>query len=381
MSLLSTWAAAVVALSLQATPSGSSDRCRTGPIDRAAVIACAKRVDPRVAADEAARQAVAERRTTARVVLPSNPELEVNAASRQTTGLRQSDWNMYATLRQEVEIGGQRKQRIASAAAESEVVAARSLTTEREIKADALAAYYDVIAARERRDVVQRAEHVAVALAELAKGRELAGTEAGLTADLAAIEAVGLRRRALQHRRNEGIAVATLARRLGLSPRELPEVVGELEPIPVRRDVVDPSQRSELVEARATVRWRARQTKLARRELVPSPKFAVFVQRDGFAELVLGGGVVMPIPMPAPVGPFAKSRVAEARAAERQAAAELDVVTRGLRLEADVALEDLAAQEAITALYDEETTKKAREDLDSLTRALSEGRIGVREAL
>jgi cobalt-zinc-cadmium efflux system outer membrane protein len=370
----------ILAITLGGATTDARERCRAGPLDRADVIECAQREHPLVQADEAALAAVAARRQSARVALPSHPQIEIAGATRKASGIPQT-WNLYGTLRQELEVGGQRRRRMDVAAAEHDVAGARARTTRRDVTVDALLAYYDVLAVRERRALVDQARRVAEALAGLAAARTKAGAEAGLSADLAEIAAVALARRVLEHRRDEAVAEARLARSLGLAPDELPEVTGALAPLAIGETPGDPSARSELAEARATMDLRARETSLVRRELVPNPSVSVFVQRDGFAELVIGAGVALPLPLPGPVGPFAKSRVAEARARQRQAARERDAVERGIRLEIDVAREELRTRTSFVDLYREDTLKRAREDLDALAAALASGSIDVRSAL
>lgn len=377
MPLLSSWAIVAIAFTFDA-PAGDG-RCRSGPLDREAVIACAQAESPRVAADEAARQAVSERRTSARVVLPSSPELEVSAATRRAAGLPRA-WNVYATLRQELEVGGQRRRRIDVAEAEHDVASARVRTSRRDATADALLAYYDVLAARERKALVEQAQRVSAALVSLARARVDAGAEAGVAADLAEIAAVALDRRVVEQARDEAVARTTLARSLGLEATALPPVVGELSPLDVPGGADEAARRSELAEAEAGVRLRGRETALVRRRLVPNPSVSVFVQRDGFAEDVLGAGLTLPLPLPL-LGRSARGRVAEARAREREAALERAAVERGVGLEADLALEELRARRSIAALYPADLLTRARADLDALATALEAGRFDVRAAL
>lgn len=377
MSLLSSWAIAAIAFTFEAPPGEA--RCRSGPLDRAAVIACVQAESPRVAADEAARQAVSERRKSARVVLPSNPELDVSAATRRAVGIPRA-WNVYATLRQELEVGGQRRRRIDVAEAEHDVASARIRTSRRDATADALLAYYDLLAARERKALVEQAQRVSTSLVTLARARVDAGAEAGVAADLAEIAAVALDRRVVEQARDEAVARTTLARSLGLAPTELPPVVGELTPLDVPGGAAEPAQRSELAEADAGVKLSGRETALVRRQLVPNPSVSVFVQRDGFAENVLGAGLTLPLPLPL-LGRSAKGRVAEARAREREAALERAAVERGVGLEADLALEELRARRSIAALYQPDLLTRARADLDAIAMALEERRFDVRAAL
>jgi cobalt-zinc-cadmium efflux system outer membrane protein len=378
MPFVPSWATALVVVQLSAPP--AEDRCRKGPLDRATVIACATRDNPRLEAHEAAMKVAAARRTTARVVLPSHPELEVLGATRKAPGIPRN-WNLYGTLRQELEVGGQRRRRMDVAASEHDVASARARTTRRDIVADALLAYYDVLAARERRVLVEQARRVSGALASLAAARSKAGSEAGLTADLAEIAAVALERGALEHARAEAIADATLARALGLSPDELPQVSGSLAPIEFPERSAEPSARAELAEARAIERLRVRETALVRRQLVPNPSVSLFVQRDGFAELVVGAGVALPLPLPGPVGPLTKSRVAESRAREREAGLQSAAVVRAIELDVDVTREDLRTRRAMATLYTEDLLTRARADLDALAKALADGQMDVRGAL
>lgn len=378
MLIVPSWAAVLVVLTFSEPP--ATDRCRTGPLDRAAVIACAVRDNPRLDADEAALSAASARRATARVALPSHPQLEVSGATRKAAGIPRG-WNLYGTLRQELEVGGQRRKRIDVAASEHEVASARARTTERDVTAEALLAYYDVLAARERRLLIEQARRVSAALSGLAQARTKAGAEAGLSADLAEIAAVALERSALEHLRDEAVAEATLSRSLGLAPRELPEVSGTLVPLELPERAAAPSARTELAEAKATERLRVRQTALVRRELVPNPSVSLFVQRDGFAELVVGAGILLPLPLPGPVGPLTRSRVTEARARAREAASDRAAVVRGIELEVDITREELRQHKAMAALYTEDTLTRARTDLEALAKALAEGHLDVRGAL
>jgi len=379
MPLLPSWAVVSIALTLVLDPPPDETRCRSGPLDREAVIVCARTDNPRVAADEAAREAVGQRRKTARLVLPSSPELDLSAATRHAAGIPRA-WNAYATLRQELEVGGQRRRRIDVVEAEHEIASARVRTSRRDVTADALLAYYDVLAARERRVVIEQAQRVSAALVTLAQARTEAGAEAGLIADLAEIAAVELDRRVVEQTREEAVASAMLARTLALEPAALPPVVGELSPLDVPDGSNDGAERSELAEASAGVRLRGRETELIRRQRVPNPSVSLIVQRDGFAETVLGAGISLPLPVPL-LGRNAKGRVAEARAREREAALERDAVARGVQLEVDVALEELRARRSIVALYEDDILTRARADLDAISIALEAGHLDVRAAL
>ena len=126
---------------------------------------------------------------------------------------------------------------------------------------------------------------------------------------------------------------------------------------------------------------RDREIATARRARVPNPSLSFFVQRDGFAELVIGAGLALPLPLPGPVGPFSRGPVLEAGARHREAIATREAIVRDVQIEADVALADLRARREIAALYDEAVLERARTDLDALTSALEGGRMDLRDAL
>jgi outer membrane protein, heavy metal efflux system len=52
-----------------------------------------------------------------------------------------------------------------------------------------------------------------------------------------------------------------------------------------------------------------------RRARLPNPSLVAFAQNDGFNERVFGGGISIPLPLPAPVGRVFTGEIAEAEAA------------------------------------------------------------------
>src|SRR5262249_22127100 len=106
---------------------------------RQEVVSCALRASPAVYAELRGLDAVAGRRVSASVVLPSNPTISgtlgLRTSSAEGRGL---DW--YASLSQELEIAGQRGARLDVVAAEGDAQRARVTAAERDAAAAALAA-------------------------------------------------------------------------------------------------------------------------------------------------------------------------------------------------------------------------------------------------
>jgi outer membrane protein, heavy metal efflux system len=118
-----------------------------------------------------------------------------------------------------------------------------------------------------------------------------------------------------------------------------------------------------------------------RRERVPNASFVATVQRDGFGELVAGGGISLGIPLPSPLGRTAKAEIAASVAAGRRARGEREIVRRRLALEATTATAELAASRETLALYEPEITRSALTTLEALAGALAAGQLELRDAL
>jgi cobalt-zinc-cadmium efflux system outer membrane protein len=337
---------------------------------------CAVRHAPAV---DVARSEIAvanARRDIARVILPDHPTVDVLVAARR--GADDRDVNVYATLRQAIEIAGQRRTRSRVADAALDVAAAEVARERRSVAAIAVATYYEALAARRRGDEMGKALEVARKLEGLAAERTKAGAAAGLEHELARAERVLAERRVLDARRDEAIASETLAVMVGVDARAL-RVSGDLAPI--ERVSTDASTRPEIAVASARARVHERRYAMIRRSRVPSPELVVSVQRDGFGEFVAGGGISLGIPLPSPLAPNKRGELSESRAEARRARAEQTQVEHRIAIETRRAGADVAARRETLALYDAEITEGARVALDALGDAMVAGQLDLRDAL
>lgn len=343
---------------------------------------CALRNSARVEIAGAEVDVARARRDQARVMLPSNPTLDVVVAHRSTASDR--DVNVYGTLRQEVEIAGQRRLRVRAADAEIDAARADVTAARRRIAADAMLAWYDVVAAQRLAGELGKVLEVARSLESLAAERVGAGAAAGLELDLSRAARIVASRRHLDARRAARRARARLGGLLGADGATL-EVAGELQPIARPReashDADEARARPELVASDARIRGGKGRIAALRRDRVPDPAFVVTVQRDGFGELVAGGGISLGIPLPSPLGRTARAEIAESRAMTRRAQGEREVVRRRVALEVETATTDLEAGRELLAVYDAKVADDARATLAALTDALAAGQVDLRDAL
>ena len=181
----SAWAREAVALDEPKQPT----RC-SSPIDADTVVRCALAASPEVREARERLAALAGRRATAGVWLPSNPTVGATvAARRRPPPDAASVLNWSVILSQELEIAGQRGARVDAADAEAAAQARRVGVAEQEVAAGALTAYYEAIAAQEGLQFAADLAQTAQALAVFAEGRAKEALLAGVEADVARAEA------------------------------------------------------------------------------------------------------------------------------------------------------------------------------------------------
>lgn len=358
-----------------------------GQLARDAVVRCALAASPAVEAAERGIEAAEGRKRAARTVLPSNPTIEVTAAARRGLWIGERDVNVYSRLSQEIEIAGQRRKRIAVAEADIAGQQRRAQAVRREVAAEALRMYYELVAAQQQRAMVERLTRGAQRLAELAATGETTGLVSGLAADLAASAVVKFRQQQVEAERRVNTARALLAGLLGQDPAApAVSVAGELAPLAIEGELaalveLALARRAEIEVAAAEQAAQERLVAYYRRARAPNPSLVAFAQRDGFAEQVLGGGIALPIPLPAPLGRTYAGEIAESKARVRQAAADLERVRRQVRAEVVAAFEAVRARQAEVALFDPERLRRAETHLDGLAEEMAAARLPIRDGV
>ena len=362
----------------------------TGPSTRDNVVACALRASPAVYADQKGLESVEGRRTAASLLFPSNPTLAITAGQRASQ--RDGDGvDLGATLFQELEIGGQRGARLDVVGAEGDAHRARLRATRREVAATALTAYFDALAAVEERRVALRLGALSAALTRLGSARLEMGLGSEIEAEIASAAGTRLAQAQFAADRRVDATSALLTTLLGLDPTHGRVVAeGNLEPLaevagsaPDLDGLVRSAlaQRADIAIAQAEQHQHARRAELFRRSRIPNLTLSLFAQNERFNERVLGGGIAIPIPLPAPVGHTYAGETAEAEALAQRSGFEVERLRRAVRLEVVVAFENVSSRRRELALFSAERLRRAEDALTAIALELEARRLSVRDAL
>lgn len=359
----------ISAFLLFATRARAETACAT--LTRENVGPCAVAASPEVRAAAltvTARQAEIGR---ARVLLPSNPTLGLSFAGRRSA--EDSAFNAYAQLGQEIEIGGQRGARGREAEARVGASEATKVVVARDIAADALTAYFEVLAAREEVALLRRVETLATRVADVARAQAKAGAGSELDADVAEAQA---QKRTQSRMVTEGKAAAAEVRLSRLVGQTAIVVDGKLEPLVSARQ--QPSARVLALQKEAVAL--DAQASVLSRSRMPNVTVSVFAQSDGFRERVLGAGLSVPIPLPEPLGRSSASDIAVVRAEADATRAEAEAKRAGLSREADAQQAETDALVRAAASIDEARASRAEASLGKLAEEVEKGRLQAREA-
>ena len=358
-----------------------------GPLDADTVVRCALAASPEVRAARAELDAAGGRQVTAGVRLPSNPTVTGVVSNRRRPAPESvSVLNWSVMLSQELEIAGQRGARLELVRAEVAARARRVGVAEQEVAAGALTAYYEASAAQETLRFATELAQTAQTLAAYAQGRAKEAMLAGVEADVARAEATRIGLGRLEAERRVAESRAALAVLLDVDARTLalPNALAVPAPQLPASDSLEEQAlrlRGEVAAAEMERQVLERRLALVRRERVPNPTLSAFAERGEINDRILGVGLSVPLPLPAPVGRTRAGEIAETMAQIRAAESSEELVRRRVRLEVARAQATLKARQGAADLFTGDLLPRARADLSSLREALSSRQLSLREAL
>ncbi|MES1255022.1 MAG: TolC family protein [Acidobacteriota bacterium] len=350
------------------------------------VVLCALAASPEVREAREHLAAITGRRQTAGLWLPGNPTVGATVSSRRRPppeAVTVTNWNFI--LSQEFEIGGQRGLRVDVVDAEATAQARRVGVAEQDVAAGALTTFYEAMAAQESFQFAAELAQSAQALARFAEGRAKEALLAGVEADVARAEAtrIGLAGLEAQRRLTDSRATLaalldvnvgglTLPRQVEMGPTLAPSASLEQQALRLRGEVVAAEMERKVLERRLAV---------VRRERVPNITLSAFAERGEIADRILGVGLSVPLPLPAPIGRTQAGEIAETLAQIRAAESSTERVRRRVRVEVARAIAALAARDGALALFADDLLARARTDLRSLREAIALRQLPLREGL
>lgn len=381
-----TWAAGVVAFCCPLFAAGARD---CSAVNRRSVVRCALAASLDGRAERQSVEALEGRRVAVSPLFPANPVLSIAASRRSAGAAATTNWT--ASLAQELEIGGQRGTRQAAVDAEIGARKGRVAVLDRDVAARAWRAYFKALAARDELALTTRLEktlqRVKIATRAAAERGLVSGIESDL-AEVAELRVTQVRARATVRARS---AVLSLTSLLGFDPTTAPaaSVEGELIPLASAEQVSsggsasdpDLAARPEVQNAAFERRAFELRASAYRRARIPNLTVSAFVENDGFNERVIGAGIALPVPLPAPLGRSYAGEIAENEALSRRAATEVERVRRELRLERMNALESYQGAKTQAAVFTVERLARADQGLASIAQEIEAGRLSVRDSI
>ena len=375
------WAAAFAVGIVMCAKAARAEECAS--VDRSNVVRCAEAASLQVRMQQRDVDIAGARATVAATILPSNPNLLVTGGRRNADAVPRGATNWYATLSQEVEIAGQRGLR-RDVAAHAEASERRQVVaTERDVAAQALASYFDALAANEQLRLARRLEDVGANVAKATRARADSGVASPLEADVADAASLALVRARLGAEREADRARVELTSLLGGDALgALVDVSGELAPLALPQGidaVVDGQPELQALEQQRLAQ--TAQADVLRRTRIPNATLQVYVQNDGFNERVYGGGVSFPIPLPSPLGRTNRGEIGEAEARAARIATEVESGRREVRRRIAIAGRALASRRREVDAFTPERVKRAEQTLADIGAEVSAGRLAVRDAV
>lgn len=319
---------------------------------------------------------------------PFNPVLTLEG-NRALPWTEPDDNNLGVGVSQEFEVGGQRRRRSAVAAANLESVHASIANEERLLKTEVASAFYEVLALDAQKALA--GENVEIA------GNLLAAASARFDAKQIAEVDLNLVRLQTEQAHNESARIDARGRTARL---KLAALIGEpagaelsftgtlgAPPLEIEhgqavRFALD--HRPDVAARRHAVRTAEREIELEESLVTPNPELGVFFSNEyGLIEGLSDRDRLLgfEIRLPLPVFNRRKGEIAEARAREGIAVAELADLGRQVEREVEVALEQLRIARDTVRLYEEQLNPLSRKNLDQFEIAYRAGEVGTLEVL
>ena len=335
---------------------------------------------PVLQGQQAERQEIASRLVSAKTY-PYNPEVSLELADRSSPGGSTTDRGL--SLSQELELAGQRRQRIAVADQELAAAEAVLVRQRRRLAFEVESAFAEAVLARELLGVATTDADLAREVLAFSQRRLERGAATQIEANLAQASAGRAERSLRRARADYASARSRLAEIAGAKPQAPPEPVGDLlapeeEPHSLkdllalafgrRGDLLAASEREQAAEAA---------TRLAKAEGKPNLVVGSFFQREEATDDIFGATISLTVPL------FNRNQgqIAESHAARERASHERAALRLAIEQEVVSAFNNLQETRAAAEHLRDQVLGTLDENVELLQRSFEAGRIGATEVV
>ena len=310
-----------------------------------------------------------------------NPTVGGEAAHRERNepGESGSVRDFAVTLSQEVEVAGQRGQRVREA--EESIARAQAELRDRErlLDASVKTAFFRALAEARRVDLQRAIEDLTRRVRDAAVARVKAGEVPAMEANLAEIRYGQARKETLTAEAEHAAAVIALRRVLNLAPETGIEPVGELRAtvttvtLAAALDTAFATRPDLTAAAREVDRVQA-EVRLTRRLAFPNPTVGVFYREEERGpDRVAGAGLTIPLP----VFDRKQGELVALAARENQARFQTDAVRRAIEQEVSEAWRRYEAVRQTLAVFEQDVLARIDENYRFIEIAYRAGKIDL----
>lgn len=312
---------------------------------------------------------------------PYNPDVELEVADRR--GPEGSTIDRGLSLSQEVELGGQRRHRVAVASEELGATEASLLREKRLLAFHVESAFAEAVRARELLSVAETDAALAQEVLDFSRRRLERGATTQIEVNLAQASAGRAERGVERARAAYASARGRLAELAGLDPSTPPEPLGDLafpqdEPPPLAELLEDAfKNRGDLKSGLRMEQAAEAAVRLALAERRPNLLVGGFVEREESTDDIFGVTIGVSLPL------FQRNqgRIAERRAARERLRHEQDALRLAVEQQVTTALYDFRAARSAAEHLRDQVLGTLEENVDLLQKSFEAGRIGATEVV
>lgn len=313
-------------------------------------------------------------------LFPSNPKIESEIGSRSSRQEKHTDYSI--SLSQELELFGQRGQRIQVAKKGIEGVRFQIKDVERRIIDNVKSLFFQALTAQENVKLQSRAADIFKRLCDATKERYKAGAISALELNTIQIQYGLVKQRLLTVENDFQQSLLDLKFSIGQESERPLNITGNLSYKPVHLKYDDLltlafDNRPDLKAANLENERASSQISLRKREIIPNPELSGFFDHEEGTDQIVGGKISISIP----IWDRKQSELKKARAVKDIAGINIENKQMQIQNEVESAYRSFTAAVQSIIIFDNEIIPHVDENLKLNEISYSEGKINFVEFL